>query len=310
MALFPKQRFTSPDEFNACIAEASRGGHVGPLKRKPFQIDLSLATLPRTALFMVDPTNNWAARPATGDFLSVTIPVRGGFSAVVGGAGRYHDFGRGEFHLLHEGRDFDYRSHGTNQVLVANILSGGLRQKAEALIGSRTGELAEVISAASPEGGALTRFAHQFWAELQRPGGLWDCPTALAEMEDCLVSLFFLAASATDSGSVAHLAAVRRAEDFLIQHLTRPVARSELARAAGASIRTISRGFRERHGVSPMAWLKARRLEAAQSELTEAVHGEVTVTAVALRYGFENPGRFAAEYRQRFGEYPSQTLRS
>jgi AraC-like DNA-binding protein len=59
-----------------------------------------------------------------------------------------------------------------------------------------------------------------------------------------------------------------------------------------------------------MAWLKARRLEAAQSELTEAVHGEVTVTAVALRYGFENPGRFAAEYRQRFGEYPSQTLRS
>ena len=31
---------------------------------------------------------------------------------------------------------------------------------------------------------------------------------------------------------------------------------------------------------------------------------------LALRYGFENPGRFAAEYRQRFGEYPSQTLRS
>jgi transcriptional regulator GlxA family with amidase domain len=129
-------------------------------------------------------------------------------------------------------------------------------------------------------------------------------------MEDCLVSLFSLASSAPDAGSVAHRSTVRRAEDFLIQHLMRPVARSELARAAGVSIRTISRGFRERHGVSPMAWLKERRLEAAQSELRDALPGEVTVTEVALRYGFENPGRFAAEYRQRFGEYPSQTLRS
>lgn len=309
MGLIPKQRFTSPDEFDACIAEASKGGRVGPLKRKRFQIDLSLATLPRTALFMVESTNNWAARPATGDFLSVTIPVRGGFSAVVGGAGRYRDFGAGEFHILHEDRDFGYRSRGTNQTLVANILSDDLRQKAEALVGSQTGELAEVISAASPEGGALMRFTRQLWAELQHPDGLWDCPTALAEMEDCLVSLFALAASAPDAGPAAQLATVRRAEDFLIQHLTKPVARSELARAAGVSIRTISRGFRERHGVSPMAWLKARRLEAAQSELLDAVPGEITVTAVALRYGFENPGRFAAEYRQRFGEFPSETLR-
>jgi AraC-like DNA-binding protein len=260
-------------------------------------------------LFVIKSTDNWAARPATGDFLSVTIPVRGGFSAVVGGTGRYRDFGTGEFHLLHEDRDFSYRSRGTNQVLVANILSDDLRQKTEALVGSRTGQPAEVISAASPEGGALMRFTFQLWAELQHPGGLWDCPTALAEMEDCLVSLFSLASSAPDSGSAAHRSTLRRAEDFLIQHLTKPVARSELARAAGVSIRTISRGFRERHGVSPMAWLKERRLEATHSELRDAVPGEVTVTDVALRYGFENPGRFAAEYRQRFGENPSQTLR-
>lgn len=178
MALIPKQVFTSPEDFDAVIAGASRGGRVGPLKRAPFQIELSLATLPRTALFMVESTNSWAARPATGNFLSVTIPVRGGFSAAIGGAGRHRDFGVGELHLLHEDRDFGFRSRGTNQVLVANILSDDLRQKAEALVGSRTGELAEVTSAASPEGGALTRFAHQLWAELQHPGGLWDCATA------------------------------------------------------------------------------------------------------------------------------------
>ena len=309
MGLAPRQRFTDPGEFEAYIAEASRGGRIEPLKRKHFEIGVSLAPLPRTAMFMVESSNTSAMRPATGDFWSVTIPDRGAFSVAVGATGRHRDFAKGELHLLHPDRDFEYRSRETNHALVVNILSDDLKQKAAALVGPRNGELAEVISTASPEGGGLTRFAHHFWAELQHPGGLWDCPTALAEMEDCLVSLLALAAGAPDAGAAPQLITTRRAEDFLIQHLTRPVERSELARAAGVSIRTVSRGFQERHGMGPMAWLRVRRLEAARSELRAAVPGEVTVTEVALRYGFENPGRFAAEYRRRFGESPSETLR-
>lgn len=167
-----------------------------------------------------------------------------------------------------------------------------------------------MISTLSPTGGALSRFAYNFFAELQQPGALWDSSLALADMEDCLVSLIAIAATSLDAdeGSVARHGAMRRAEDFLIQHLSRPVTRSELAAAAGVSIRTVSRGFHERHGVGPIAWLKQRRLEAAQRDLRAADPGEVTVTEVALRYGFENPGRFAVEYRARFGETPSQTL--
>jgi AraC-like DNA-binding protein len=33
------------------------------------------------------------------------------------------------------------------------------------------------------------------------------------------------------------------------------------------------------------------------------------VTAVALRWGFGHLGQFAADYRARFGELPSETLR-
>ena len=132
---------------------------------------------------------------------------------------------------MHQDADFDYRAPGTSHALVANILSCDLVQKAAALATASAGEPAAVISAASPAGGVLTRFTYFFWAELQRSGGLWECATALAEMEDCLVSLLALAATAPDSdvdaGSVARLATVRRAEDFLIQHLTRPVTRSD-----------------------------------------------------------------------------------
>ena len=312
MLVVPRQRFATPEKFEAFIAGASQGAQVAAMESKAFHVDVSLAAMPRTALFMVEIANIRSVRPADGRLWSVAMPIRGGFSAAVGGASRYRDFDESEFHLLHQDRDFGLKARKPNQVLVANILSSDLQRKATKLAGSAVGELTEIISVASPEGGALKRFAHHFWTELQRPGGLSDCPVALAEMEDCLVSLIAFAASApkTVSETRASLAAMRRAEDYLVQHLMKPVTRSDLAAAAGVSIRTVSRGFRERHGISPMAWLKERRLEAAQRDLRAAQPDEVTVTEVALRYGFDNLGRFAVDYRRRFGETPSQTLRS
>ena len=282
------------------------GLHVRPPCGKGFRTDVSLAVLPRIALFSVKSLNLSIER---GEACGVTIPVHGGFSAALGGKARHHAFDRHEVYLKHADRDFDYRAPGTSEVLVANVRSVDLQKKASALVAAERAEPVEILPAASAAGGALTRFTHHLWTELQRPGGLWDSPTALAEMEDVLVSLLALASCSCDAGSMTRLATVRNAEDYLMQHLTRPVVRSELAEAAGASIRTVTRGFQEHHGVSPMAWLKARRLDAAYNELQSAEPGEVSVTAVALRYGFENPGRFAADYRRRFGETPSQTLR-
>ncbi len=54
--------------------------------------------------------------------------------------------------------------------------------------------------------------------------------------------------------------------------------------------------------------MKQRRLEAARVALQMAAPESTSVTEVALRYGFGNPGRFAAEYHKAFGEYPSETL--
>ncbi len=308
MALVPKQCFTNPEEFEAQMAIAVPGLQIRPTRGKRFQVDLSLAPLPRMALFSVESVNLSAQQ---GETCGVTIPVSGGFSAAVGGLARHHSFDADEIYLKPQDRDFDYRAPGSSQVLVANLLSPDLQQKADALTGASSVMLAEVVSVASPSGGALTRFAHHFWAELQRPGGLWDSPVALAEMEDCLVSLLALAGSTPDpgAGSAPRTAMLHRAEDYLVRHLASPVTRSELAAAAGVSISTVTRGFRERHGVGPIAWLKARRLEAVRAELCNATPDATTVTAVALRYGFDNLGRFAAEYRQRFGEIPSQTLR-
>ena len=57
-----------------------------------------------------------------------------------------------------------------------------------------------------------------------------------------------------------------------------------------------------------MGFLRRRRLEAARRDLASAEPGSVTVTDVALRFGFAHLGRFAGSYFETFGELPSQAL--
>lgn len=100
---------------------------------------------------------------------------------------------------------------------------------------------------------------------------------------------------------------VRRAQDYLQAHAHEPVCADELARVAGVSVRSLYAGFKEFLGVSPMLYLRDLRMERARTELMTGEAGNVA--GVALRWGFAHMGRFSCEYKQRYGETPSQTLR-
>lgn len=82
----------------------------------------------------------------------------------------------------------------------------------------------------------------------------------------------------------------------------------ELARVAGVSQRTLEYAFREGLGMTPVRFLRRRRLNAAHRELRLAAAGSTTVTEVALSMDFGDLGRFALDYRRLFGESPSETL--
>ncbi len=58
-----------------------------------------------------------------------------------------------------------------------------------------------------------------------------------------------------------------------------------------------------------MAYLKQKRLEAARRTLLTAEPLTTSVTEVATQWGFFHLGRFARDYRQLFGELPSETLK-
>jgi AraC-like DNA-binding protein len=102
---------------------------------------------------------------------------------------------------------------------------------------------------------------------------------------------------------------VRQALDHIERHLSEPLTMTGIAAQAGVSIRSIQQGFRDELGVTPMAYVRDRRLERVHEELTDAVEGDgVTVTEIAQRWGFNHLGSFAVLYRRRWGESPSQTL--
>jgi len=103
--------------------------------------------------------------------------------------------------------------------------------------------------------------------------------------------------------------AVRQSLDYIERNLSEPVTMSSVAEHVGVSVRSIQQGFSDELGQSPMAYLRERRLERVREELTDAVAGDgATVTAIAQRWGFNHLGSFAALYRKRWGESPSQTL--
>ncbi|RLE27207.1 MAG: hypothetical protein DRJ61_17670 [Acidobacteria bacterium] len=83
---------------------------------------------------------------------------------------------------------------------------------------------------------------------------------------------------------------------------------AELSKESGASVRTLRRGFQERFGVSPKAYLLAQRLGGARRDLRSANQPQL-ITDVANSWGFWHMGQFAADYRAMFQELPSETLR-
>jgi transcriptional regulator GlxA family with amidase domain len=61
-----------------------------------------------------------------------------------------------------------------------------------------------------------------------------------------------------------------------------------------------------------MTYLRHLRLQRVGDELADAsrTRSSAAVTTAASRWGFVHLGRFAQQYRQLFGEPPSQTLRA
>ena len=154
--------------------------------------------------------------------------------------------------------------------------------------------------------------ARQAW----QPGGLLNHELAVGNLQLLLIQglLQIQPHNYTDALAgrerPASAAVVKRAIDLMHAEPQRLWSTAELARATGVSARALQRAFDRAGQPSPMMYLRRLRMQRVRAELAAHSAHSVTVTMVAGRWGFLHLGRFASQYRELFGESPSETLRA
>ena len=172
-----------------------------------------------------------------------------------------------------------------------------------------------LVDTGSPRGASLWRCIQFLASEYTEHPGAAAHPLVLAQLEEALITALLMGqpnnySDALHAGS-DHVHAPRPVRLMLDQLMAAPEQEwtlGSLAAAAGVSPRTLQMACQRHLGQPPMAVLRDVRLERVRQDLLSA-GPELTVTEIAMRWGFYQLGRFAGDYRQRFGETPSATIR-
>lgn len=101
-----------------------------------------------------------------------------------------------------------------------------------------------------------------------------------------------------------------RINEYIDANARGHITTEDLAKLCCVSSRTLYDRFKKVKGVAPNAYVRERKLLKVRSRMLNVHNGVQNVTEVALEYGFSHLGRFSSEYKQLFGESPSETLRS
>lgn len=305
--------FADPDEvYEAMAAVTSSRFGVHPLRAGAFRWGVTAARLRDTALFRVSstPARVLGDDPWRGFSINLPLaaPMRFGPDESVQSCSADSLF------LLRPGERLNVRFPHAVSCLVLNVFRSDLDDFAASLNGGRQDEpflLPSRLPLESAAGRAFRRFLLFLWSEVQRDGRLLQSDEVTANLETALLTSLICTAGLTDRGEAKQPRSLflRRAVDYILSDPSNLPSLADIARASGASARTLQRAFRRHYGVSVMEFVRCRRLERAHRQLLDADPSVTTVTEIANANGFLHVSRFSDAFRRRFGEYPSQTLR-
>ncbi len=167
----------------------------------------------------------------------------------------------------------------------------------------------------TPEAASFRRYLEFISQELVRGRSLFNSPFIATEIQNTIFSMLLSLSDnnylplETQLEEACLPTYVRQARDYIEANLGFPISLADITAAAGVHVTTLLKGFKHYYEISPIAYLKLKRLEAAHRTLLAAEPLTTSVTEVATKWGFFHLGRFARDYRQLFGELPSETLK-
>jgi AraC-like DNA-binding protein len=105
-------------------------------------------------------------------------------------------------------------------------------------------------------------------------------------------------------------AVVRRAIEYIEGNAHREMTLTQIANAAGIGARGLQAAFLRHRDTTPNACAERVRMARAHRDLVDTdPGGPDSVPTIAARWGFADPSRFAAAYRETYGRLPEETLR-
>ncbi|MCO8580175.1 helix-turn-helix domain-containing protein [Burkholderia multivorans] len=175
--------------------------------------------------------------------------------------------------------------------------------------------LRHVTRLSDEQGAALGARLSSLIDEAQRNPGCLEYAATRKMFRDAMLGVFL---DALDQGigverrDITHATysdIVSRCEKYLRDRPEEPVTVLELCRALRCSRRTLQTSFQRVADVTPVAYLRTIRLNAVRRLLRTTSAQQLGVGEAAASWGFTHLGYFAREYRDLFGELPSQTQR-
>ncbi len=161
---------------------------------------------------------------------------------------------------------------------------------------------------------ATRRLRRQFDAALRSPLMFAAHPAHKVFRDSMLCTLLDLRPGETDNRteSLNHSVraeVVRRSRNLVLGAEGEPVTVLDLCRACRLSRRAIQASFIRETGVTPLVYMRALRLNEVRVLLTSSPPEDLSIGAAAARFAFYHLSHFATDYRNLFGELPSETLR-
>jgi AraC-like DNA-binding protein len=213
--------------------------------------------------------------------------------------------------------DLVIRTNGTGARLNVAMTVSALTRQLASLLGEAPAaplELAPFMDLTAGYGRSLAQQIRLAVMDLQRTGWMrWDA-IAVSMFEQFVMCRLLLSHPNNYSEALRRRERAltprdfRCALDYMHANLTAPITVADIAEASGIAGRTLFQYFRDFRGTTPMRYLREARFGKFREALTRP-QADQGVADIATKCGFCHLGRLASEYRSRFGERPSETLR-
>ena len=304
-----ERQFQVPDKVPEFIATSAHGLALKPTGCGAYRANVKVARWHGISLCRLTSSEAWLISREQPGFLCVSIPESLPLQARIGE--QVMTCNRNSACLVNPEDPFQLLLPKNTTVSMVSLFKPSLRNYTTTLAGSTPLRLPNQFPLATAAGHAFRRHLAFLWSEIQCDSPILASDTVAEGFGKMLFMSLQLAANGglrldTRNAPPAYL---RHTVDFIMTHLSQPLSINDVAEVAGVHARTLHKVFCQHLGESVMTFIQHQRLERVQRQLLEADPQSTSVTDAAVENGFFHLSRFAAAYRCRFGEYPSETLR-